>query len=376
MKILVVSHEFPPLGGGGANACFYLTKGYAERGHEVIIVTAGYEELKQEETLNGVKIFRIPCRRKHKEHCGFPEMLDFLLKAWPVVKKAEEKNKFDICHVFFGIPSGPIGYLLKKKYGVPYVIRFGGGDIPGFQERFKLIYKLLAPFVRVLWKYADALVANSEGLKKFAMDFDSKNEVMIIPNGVDNTYYCKENHLQEQGVYRILFASRLIERKGLQFIIPKLRLIEQEAEKPVKLIVVGDGPYRTCLEELAVKYGVRDLIQFEGQKNKSELPFYYQNADVFILPSKKEGMPNVVLEAMASGLPILMTPCEGSKELVQDNGKILTIEDFPSVLAELCNDSEKRIKMGKRSEEIIKQKYTWNYVIDKYLDVFSRILSL
>lgn len=375
MKILVISHEFPPLGGGGANACFYLTRGYAQRGHEVVIVTAGYEGLKAEETVNGVSVFRISCKRKHKEHCGFLEMLDFLQRAWPMAKKIEKEKEFDICHVFFGIPSGPIGYMLKKKYDVPYVIRFGGGDIPGFQERFKVIYKFLAPFVRVLWKGADALIANSEGLKKLAMDFDSKSEVIIIPNGVDNTYFSKKNNLREEDEYVILFASRLIERKGLQFIIPKLRKIAVEADKPIKLIVVGDGPYRTYLEELTEKFGVQDLVCFEGQKNKCDLPCYYQNADVFILPSKKEGMPNVVLEAMASGLPILMTPCEGSKELIRDNGKIVSIEEFPSALAELCHDSEQRLRMGKRSEEIVKENYTWNIVIDKYLELFCKILN-
>ena len=70
------------------------------------------------------------------------------------------------------------------------------------------------------------------------------------------------------------------------------------------------------------------MVEFVGQKNKKEIVPFYQNADLFILPSAKEGMPNVVLEAMACGLPIIMTPCEGSKELVQDNGYILLTSEM------------------------------------------------
>ncbi len=73
--------------------------------------------------------------------------------------------------VFFGIPSGPLGLYLKRKYEIPYVIRFGGGDIPGFQDRFSVIYKLIGPAIKAIWRNSDALVVNSSGLRKMALDY-------------------------------------------------------------------------------------------------------------------------------------------------------------------------------------------------------------
>ena len=130
MKILAISHEFPPIGGGGANACFFLTKGFVEKGHEVTLVTANYQGMPESEIVNGVRVIRVNSKRAHKEHCSFKEMLSYLLKAYPVANKLQKREKFDVCLVFFGIPSGPIGYMLKKEYKLPYVIRFGGGDVP------------------------------------------------------------------------------------------------------------------------------------------------------------------------------------------------------------------------------------------------------
>lgn len=371
MKLLVVSHEFPPIGGGGANACFFLTKGFVEKEHEVTLVTANYQNLPENEFINGVHIIRVNSLRAHKEHCSFKEMLSYLMKAYPVADKLQRENKYDACLVFFGIPSGTIGYLLKKKYKLPYVIRFGGGDVPGFQERFTKVYKLIAPAIKVIWKNADALIANSQGLKDMALDFYDKKFFDIIPNGVDTeVFYPIEK--EESDEFKILFVSRLIERKGLQFIIPELKRIQDNIHKKIKLIVVGDGPYRGTLEQIAQENSVSGMIQFVGQKEKDGIVPYYQNADLFILPSAKEGMPNVVLEAMACGLPIVMTSCEGSKELITDNGIISSLDDFGDNIIKLALNKDWLNVMGKNSLINVDQKFQWKSIVKRYLDILQK----
>lgn len=374
MKILAISHEFPPIGGGGANACYFLTKGFVEKGHEVTLVTANYQGMPESEIVNGVRVIRVNSKRAHKEHCSFKEMLSYLLKAYPAANKLQKRENFDVCLVFFGIPSGPIGYMLKKKYKLPYVIRFGGGDVPGFQERFTKVYKIIAPAIKLIWKKADALIANSQGLKDMALDFYNKKPFDVIPNGVDTEVFYPSVK-EESDEFKILFVSRLIERKGLQFIIPQLKKIQDSTEKSVKLIVVGDGPYRETLERIAEENHVSDMVEFVGQKGKEEIVPFYQNADLFILPSSKEGMPNVVLEAMACGLPIIMTPCEGSAELICENGYKAERKEFADYIIKLIGDNEMRKEMSINSNKRVKNFFSWKHIVNEYLETLDGLLK-
>ena len=376
MRILIISHEYPPLGGGGANACMHLSKEYIKMGHQVTLVTAWYEGLLDEETDGDFKIIRLHAKRAKVEHCSFPEMLDYLLKA---LKKADElvkKDNFDICQVFFAIPSGPVGWYLKKKYKLPYIIRFGGGDIPGFQERFKSIYKLIGPFEKILLKKADALVVNSDGLKNMLSDFYNKKPITIITNGADVS--ANDDVLSKKSkadTFRILFVSRLIARKGVQDFLPCYKSLCEEYGDRISLRIVGDGPFREELERMTDELGIRKNVIFEGQKTKAELPEYYSNADLFVFPSHKEGMPNVVLEAMSYGLPILMTPCEGSKELINKNGYAISVSDFNEKIKELMADEDKLKGMGSESLRMIREEFNWTGVAKKYDELLTSIIE-
>ena len=386
MKILIISHEYPPVGGGGANACMYLSREYARAGHEVHIVTVWYEGTSEYEDITEygarISISRIKAKRNNKEHCGFAEMLDFLIKADKyadrLVKEAiATKAPFDICQIFFGIPSGPVGYRLKKKYKLPYVIRFGGGDIPGFQDRFTKVYRLIGPAIRHIWKEADALVANSEGLRSLAEGFCNKYPILVFPNGVDIEKFCpraKKEYSNDR--MELLFVSRLIERKGLQYVIPGLKKLEEESGKRIHLTIVGDGPYRHTLETLADEYSARDMISFVGQKDKEKLLPYYQEADVFVFPSKKEGMPNAVLEAMACALPIVMSPCQGSSELIDGNGIISdqNLAHFNESLKKLiCQSSSELEHMSECSRRRTEDRFSWKRTAENYVNLFAVI---
>jgi len=376
MKILIISHEYPPVGGGGANACFFLSKEFGRKGNEVTIITAQFENLPNEEnTEDNVIIYRVDCKRRNQEKSSLGEMFSFLLRAWKRAEQLVQKNNYDKCLVFFGIPSGPLALHLKHRYNLPYVVRFGGGDIPGAQKRFKYIYMILSPVIRNIWKNADILIANSEGLKKRAQKFEDRYAIEIIENGVDNQFFAPLKAREETDTIKILFVSRLIEGKGLQYIIPDMKRVSDEVcektGKKVKLVIVGDGPYREVLEEIAKNHDCSGFVSFEGRKDKEQVRQYYQKADVFVLPSLSEGMPNVVLEAMACGLPIVMTPCEGSKELVTDNGIISTIDSIVDNLVKVCTDAEMREKMGRNSLKNITANFMWESVARRYLAVLQ-----
>ena len=260
----------------------------------------------------------------------------------------------------------------------------------------------------MMWKNADALVANSQGLKKLATSFYDKKEILVIPNGADvrafsgldkaNTDADKlvtgsastTNNSQTVSISNddadtvdnasechLLFVSRLIERKGLQDILPQLQHIRVNcAESGVKLTldIVGDGPFRENLETMVKELNISDNVIFHGQKSKDLLPAYYSKADVFLFPSRKEGMPNAVLEAMSYGLPIIMTPCQGSDELIDGNGYVTGAEGFGEKMRELALDREKRRGMGDRSTELIENVFSWHNTAEKYLELFNKLL--
>ena len=119
---------------------------------------------------------------------------------------------------------------------------------------------------------------------------------------------------------------------------------------------------------------MKDIVQFVGGKEKNELSEYYLNADIFILPSRMEGMPNVVLEAMASGLPIIMTPCGGSEELVKGNGYVVQIEHFDKAIIKLCNDRNLRLTMGEESRKVAEAEFSWEKKAKAYLEIFEQII--
>lgn len=376
MKILIISHEYPPIGGGGSNACFFLAREFAGKGHQVTVLTAQFEDLPQrEKTAEGAYIIRVPCKRDNKEKSSFPEMLSYLLSAWNSADVLLKKEKYDICLTFFGIPSGPLALHLKRKYRMPYIVRFGGGDIPGAQKRFKYLYMVLAPIIRMIWKNASHLIANSEGLKQRALAFESRYAVDIIENGVDNRFFAPVDKVKGKECITILFVSRLIEGKGLQYLIPELpgiqESVRQKTGREIQLVIVGDGPYRTALENLTAQTGADGLVSFAGRKDKEQVRWYYQTADLFVLPSLSEGMPNVVLEAMACGLPIVMTPCEGSKELVTDNGIIAPLETLPEALIRLCIDETERLAMGQNSLHRVETAFRWESIGERYLTMLE-----
>lgn len=246
--------------------------------------------------------------------------------------------------------------------------------------------KLIGPAIKMIWKKADALVANSIGLKKLAEDFYDKKEILVIPNGADlNAFEEKDNDYKSIAYteachdenINLLFVSRLIERKGLQDIIPQLSEIQQQSQnigKNIKFQIVGDGPYRETLEKLTEVHNLQDVVAFYGQKNKKELPEFYRNADIFVFPSRKEGMPNVVLEAMSYGLPILMTPCQGSDELVDGNGKVAKVYEFGKILVDMLSKPDELKTMGKRSKYLIKEAFSWEKTAEAYMALFDKII--
>lgn len=378
MNILIINYEFPPIGGGGGIATYYIARELARRGIGVTVLTSHFRSLRYYEELEGIRVYRVPVWRKRRDSCRVLEMLSFVLMSFPTLLYILRKFRYDLLHIFFGVPSGPLGYVAKKLFGIPYLIRMGGGDVPGFRPfQYKYLYTLLTPVLKLLWKNAAFLVANSDGLRDMAHQMFPDLPIQVIPNGVDVRRFAAGQERIPDKPVRILFVSRLIRRKGLQFLIDAVPLIRQHTSTPFVIKVIGDGPDKELFLQQIEARGVRQYFKFIGYVDHDKLPEYYFDADIFVLPSLAEGMPNVVLEAMGSGLPVVATNVPGSEELVRngENGFLVPARDTDALaqaLIPLINNRQLQENMGYQSR-IQAQAYMWDIIMEQYLTLYRKM---
>ena len=379
MKILLINYEFPPLGGGAGNATQNIARELARAGHSVLVLTTWFPGCAEDGTADGYRVIRVRSKRVRVDRSNVIEMFHFAWRA--IIDGRDVVKEFapDMAISFFAIPSGLVAWYFKKKFKIPYIVSLRGGDVPGFlPENLRWHHTFSAPLTTLVWKNATHIVANSEGLRELADKTASHYgmKVAMIPNGVDRTLFYPDIMKTKDDNSRILFVGRLTEQKGVTYIIDAINTILSERNDLKGNIVcdiIGDGPLRAVLEGKVRELGLGDTMIFHGWVSREKLPEYYQNADVFILPSSDEGMPNVVLEAMASELPIITTLVPGSVELVGDdeNGMLVSDRtDLAPVMRDFLDNRAKWQAMGEASLERSK-KFDWAKIAVDYANLMQ-----
>jgi glycosyltransferase involved in cell wall biosynthesis len=317
--------------------------------------------------------------RQRQEYCSTFEMGTFLLSGlWHSLFRARE-FKPDVVHIFFGIPDGPIGWTLKRVYGLPYLISLRGADVPSEEvKRFATHYQFLRPFIRWLWHDADALVAVSNGLRSYAVETAPQLPIEVIPNAIELSLFTPPRQRQHDGPVRLLFVGRLNAFKNAEMLIEAAsRLLTMEVDN-FELQLVGEGERRSNLERLVVEKGLTRHVQFLGWINQSAIVEYYRQADLFVTGTSWEGMPNTVLEGMACGLPVVGTRASGLDELVREgiNGYLVDLHDTTALanrLADLIDNPYQRRRMGKESRKIAEEEFAWDFIAEQYVAIYKRI---
>jgi glycosyltransferase involved in cell wall biosynthesis len=275
---------------------------------------------------------------------------------------------------FFGVPSGAAVWFWNWFVNIPYIVCLRGGDVPGFRPYdFSVYHRALSPLLRRVWRRAAAVVANSAGLRALAKKFEPNVNVKVIPNGVDLKKFANSDRSWTPA--HILFVGRIVYQKGLDLLIKALSNLQNQQWE---LSVVGDGPIRAALQTMATSAGIVSRINFLGWKSRSELPAVFQQANLFVYPSRHEGMPNAVLEAMAAGLPVLATRIAGNEDLVNDEtGILVNTEDMAGLqtaLEKIIPDAQMRKQMGAAARKRVETNYGWSRVAKEYLQLIERAL--
>jgi glycosyltransferase involved in cell wall biosynthesis len=370
-RILLLNYEYPPLGGGAGNATAHLARELADLGQDVRVVTAAFADLPRKTSVDGYALRRIPSLRRQADHCSPLEMLAFMASASLALPAMARTWRPDACIAFFGIPCGPPAWLLRILRGVPYIVSLRGGDVPGFQPYDLAGYhRLTAPLIRFLWRGASHVVANSTGLAELARRSAGTTPIRVIPNGVDTECFAPAAAPTGSDAVRLCFVGRLVRQKGLDVLLAALATLPRHS--PWRLTLVGDGPARPELAAQAARLGLGQRIHFAGWTSRETLPGLLADHDLFVFPSRDEGMPNAVLEAMATGLPVVATAIAGNEELViPDQTGLLVPPDDASALARalerLLAAPGLRREFGAAGRERAMRDYAWQRVAEAYL---------
>lgn len=373
MRILIINSEYPPIGGGAGNASANITRELTSLGQDICVLTSAFDNLPRLEIENSLRIVRIPALRRQADRSGALEQGIFVLTASVSILKLIPHWKPDVIIAFFGIPAGAVALLAKWIYKIPYVVSLRGGDVPGFRPYdFGTYHKIIAPLLRQVWKYAAMVVANSEGLRKLALIFEDRFPISIIHNGVDSGKFVNPT-IRAWDPPRLLFVGRLVHQKGLDLLLPALAGLKH---LPWQLTVIGDGSQREPLQQMAAELGIAERIHFTGWQRGADLETYYQQANLFVFPSRHEGMPNVILEAMASGLPVLATCIAGNEELVLPGitGELTRPENsvaLKEALERLLPDAKSRQRMGFAGRNRVEEQFTWETTARRYLSLLE-----
>jgi glycosyltransferase involved in cell wall biosynthesis len=376
MRILLINSEYPPVGGGASNASANIAAAWAQAGNQVAVLTARFQMLPQDALENGVRVIRIPAIRKRRDRSGPFEQLVFMLSAIWYALRMKRDLRPDVTVAFFGVPSGPAGLLLKQRYGIPFVVSLRGSDVPGFRSYdFGIYHRMLSPLIKLIWRNAAVLVANSKGLRDLARSFDAGIPIRVIPNGVDTRRF--EVGARQWQPPVLLTVGRLVHQKGIDLLFQSLAALK---DQEWKLLIVGDGKGRRNLERLTETLEINDRVEFVGWQSRETIVNYYRDANLYVHPSHDEGMSNAILEAMASGLPVLATGVAGNMEVILDGstGRLIPPADsgaLREVLVQMLPDSKVRQEMGQAGRERVVRNFSWQRTSQAYLEILSEILS-
>ncbi|GAA0129020.1 glycosyltransferase family 4 protein [Methanococcus maripaludis] len=401
MKICIVATGYPRWKGDFDSTYLHqLSKNLVKLGVEVHVIAPHAKNAHVEEIIDGVHIhrFRYMYPDKFETLAYFPgipenikkrfsklQVLPFVISMTINLFKLTKKHKFDIINPHWIIPSGWIttGTIFKT----PIITTIYGADLTLPINK----YPFLKVFLEKSLLKSDGIISISTFTKKYALNNFleiSEESIKVVPYGVDDKYFIppslKNTENKFDTNYTIMTCGRLVERKGIKYLIESMVEVLKKFPK-TKLIIVGDGPEKNNLVEYSKKLGILENIEFLGAVHEEILPKWYKSCDLFVLPSivdssgDTEGLGLVLVEAMASAKPVIGTNVGGIPDIISKNSDYgyLIDQKNPKELSvkiiEILSNDIKRIEMGTNAYYTAKNKFSWENVAKEYVNIFQNI---
>jgi glycosyltransferase involved in cell wall biosynthesis len=374
MRILTLSYEFPPIGGGGAQVVAGLAREITRLGHTVDVVTMGFADLPSEEVFDGIRVTRVASRRASKSRCTPVEAATYLAKAYPLLRHRVADRSYDLIHSHFIFPDGLLARILSQRSGVPYLLTAHGSDVPGYNDKlfFRLVHPILSSVWRSITRRAAAVVSPSRVLASLIERARPGTSLVVVPNGFDPARFEKREKSD-----RVLVATRLVERKGVQHVLRAAADLDDGFE----LVVVGDGEYAAELRRLNESLGMPARFVGWLDNGSKELRELLETSAIYVLPSDYENFPVCLLEAMATGSAIITTQGHGCEEVVGDAAELVTpasidesacVTEIARALRRLTSDAVHRADLGERARRRLEDQFAWSTISRRYADLYEK----
>lgn len=319
MRVCILG-QYPPHIGGVSSHTYLLSQELKNRGDEVYVLTYPHPDVKD---LEGVKV----------ETAFAPNikwlrgLFFFIFSIFKLMNMVRHYN-IEIIHAHFLLPPGLIGVCVGKILGKKVAVTAHGSDL-----LIQANKPILRPFIRFVLGNAYYVLVVNQTLKDKVMELGLKSEkIYITPNAVDVEKFNPQNKLLPSDIKMthnkplIIFVGNLVFQKGVEHLLEAKKLMDYAAE----LLIVGDGPLRQGLEKKVHDDRIHDVF-FVGARRDVEniMP----SADLFVLPSISEGFPITILEALASGLPVVATNVGGINEVMDSSVGFMVKPSNPHELA-------------------------------------------
>jgi glycosyltransferase involved in cell wall biosynthesis len=355
MKILQVAGEYYDTAGRGIGGYVYnLSRNLAHMGHKVDV--AAYVRGNIRAHLKDVKIFNIPTSQ-----IPLWRMLRWGFEAH--VQLGHIVKDYDIIHVH--MPSC-FGYPAFAKGSQHLVATAHTTCLDLATPKWFRLYNMLED--QLSYRHADHIMAVSKSVSRELEKIGvSSSKIIQVPVGVDLDKFFPNWETEgvtnmpdkEDEALELLYVGTVNRRKGVEYFLEAMSLLPEEIKKNVHATIVGTGP---LLSYCRSKYSHLSNTSFCGYVPDALLPSFYRDSDVFVYPSLYEGLPTVVLEAMASGLPVISTNIASIAEVVKpDSGILVNPKDIKAIaqgIAFMFNNVDSRRKMAKKAA-LRSKKYDW-----------------
>lgn len=391
INILVLTTTFPRWNDDTTPTFVYeLSKRLRTEKIRIIILAPHHEGAKFYEEMEGLKVYRFPyfyplkyqrlCYNGgmlpnfKKSHLAKVELPLLIIANIYYVFKIIKKEKIDLIHAHWIIPSGFVCNIVKSILRKPLIVSVHGSDIV-------LIRK---PYFRHIGRHIlraiDICTVNSTATRDLLLDvLRSNKEPKIIPMGVDiNLFKPFSRHPYGNNSEKspvILTVGRLDKNKGFNYIIDAMPKLIRKFPG-TKLVIAGDGPEKDNLLTQIKSLHLEQNVCLVGAVRNKDLPKFYNTADLFVLPSLKEGLGVVLLEAMACGTPVIGSNVGGITDIIKDNENGLLTKpkdptDIANKITQLLSNEKLRRKLSENGLKTVKERFSWNFVTNEFIKVYN-----